>query len=202
MEKHGLGTPATRARIVEVLLLRGYAQRQKTALVSTEKGQALLQVVPPVLQSPEMTGQWEAQLEAIAQGTKSVQEFMAGIRQFTQTLVVQTRHQAAQVIGSDLGLCPVCQKGRVIEGKKAWGCSRWKEGCRFTIWKEIVGKRLTVTQVKTLLTGRTTPEISGFMTKSGKQFSAKLQLVGSRVQFVFDTPKRSHRNPVNAHKGG
>ena len=193
MEKHGLGTPATRARILEVLLLRGYVQRQKQALVSTEKGQALLNVLPVAIQSPEMTGQWEAQLEAIAVGTGSVADFMTRIRVYTQDLVAAAQAQAAQTIGTDLGECPVCHQGRIIPGKKAWGCSRWREGCHFTIWKTIAGKTLTESQVKTLLAGKTTPELKGFTSKAGKAFSAKLQLVESKVQFVFDPAKKGRK---------
>ncbi len=190
MEKHGLGTPATRARIVEVLLLRGYVTRQKKALLSTEKGQALLKVLPAAIQSPEMTGTWEAQLEAIANGTGSVVDFMAGIRAYTQELVADAQGQASQAIGTDLGPCPSCGKGRIVPGKKAYGCSRWREGCKFTVWKEIAGKKLTENQVKVLLSGKVTSEIKGFTSKAGKPFSAKLQLIDGRVQFVFAAKKR------------
>lgn len=193
MEKHGLGTPATRARMVEVLLLRGYVQRQKKALISTEKGQALLNVLPVAIQSPEMTGQWEAHLEAIAAGTGSVADFMTRIRAYTQDIVAAAQVQAAQTIGTDLGECPVCHQGRIIPGKKAWGCSRWQEGCHFTIWKTVAGKTLTESQVKTLLAGKTTPELKGFTSKAGKAFSAKLQLVEGRVQFVFDPAKTGRK---------
>ncbi len=190
MEKHGLGTAATRARIVEVLLLRGYATRQKKALITTDKGQALLKVVPAAIQSPEMTGKWEAQLEAIAAGTGSVVDFMAGIRQYTKELVADAQGQASQAIGTDLGPCPACEKGRIVPGKKAYGCSQWREGCKFTIWKEVAGKKLTENQVKALLAGKTTSEIKGFTSKAGKPFSAKLKLVDGRVQFVFADKKR------------
>lgn len=201
MEKHGLGTPATRARIVEVLLARGYVQRQKKALVSTAKGQALLKVLPAAIQSPEMTGQWEAQLEAIAAGTGTAQEFITKIRAYTQELVREAQAQAAQIIGTDWGACPVCHQGRIVAGKKGWGCSRWREGCHFTIWKTIAGKTLTESQVRTLLTGKTTREITGFTSKAGKTFSAKLQLVGDHVQFLFETPKRSKRSRKRTNGG-
>jgi DNA topoisomerase-3 len=186
MEKHSLGTPATRARMVEVLLLRGYAQRQKKNLITTKKGQSLLTVVPQAIQSPEMTGKWEAQLEAIASGNGSVADFMTGIRQYTQELVADAQGQASQAIGTDLGPCPSCKQGRIVAGKKGWGCSRWRDGCKFAIWKEVAGKKLSETQVKTLLVGKVTGEIKGFTSKAGKPFSAKLKLVDGRVQFVFD----------------
>ena len=190
MEKHHLGTPATRGRILEVLLARDYIHREKKTLVSTEKGQALLQVVPDSVQSPDLTGQWEAQLEAIAQGTGSANDFMQGIRQYTQQIVSEAQGQPAQTIGSNLGSCPVCHQGQILSGKKAWGCSRWKEGCTFTIWKTVAGKTLTETQVKILLAGKTTGLLKGFRSKAGKPFTARLQLdPNGKVVFVFEKKK-------------
>ena len=184
-EKHGLGTAATRARILEVLLTREYIVRQKKTLVTTEKGRAVLAVVPDAIQSPALTGEWEAQLEAIADGRGRADEFMKGIREYTQEIVEAARGQASQAIGTDLGFCPACGKGRILSGKKAWGCSRWREGCKFTVWKEVSWKKLTEMQVKTILSGKVTPEIKGFKSKSGKPFSAKLKLAEGKVQFVF-----------------
>ncbi len=190
MEKYGLGTPATRARILEVLETRGFIQRQKKSLVSTEKGQALLTVVPDSAKDPALTGQWEAQLEEIAQGKKGPEEFLAGIRQYTQQIVEEARNQASQAIGEDFGECPVCHQGRILPGKKAFGCNRWREGCQFVIWREIAGKKLSESQVKALLAGKTTAEIKGFTSKAGKPFNAKLQMVDNQVKFVFDAPKK------------
>lgn len=192
MEKFGLGTPATRARILEVLEMRGYITRKKKALVSTEKGQALLKVVPDSAKSPELTGQWESQLEAIAAGQGDARAFMAGIQQYTRQIVEEARRQIATVVGVDLGPCPVCHTGRIIPGKKAWGCNRWKDGCKFAIWREVAGKKLSESQIKTLLAGKVTAEIKGFKSKAGKDFSAKLQLVDNAVKFVFDKPKPAH----------
>ncbi len=185
MEKHGLGTPATRARIVEVLCLRGYVARKKKALVSTDKGRALLTVVPDAIQSPDLTGQWEARLEAIAAGKEQTPAFLADIRAYAREVVDAARQQASQTIESDLGPCPSCHQGHIIAGRKAWGCSRWKDGCKFTIWKTLAGKTITEAQVKTLLAGKTTGQLKGFTSKAGKAFSAKLKLDGDKVTFVF-----------------
>ncbi len=187
MEKHGLGTPATRARIVEVLLIRNYVERQKKTVVSTEKGRALLKVVPATAQSPELTGQWEAHLDAIAAGTGKAGDFMQAIRVYTQELVMAAQGQAATAVGTDLGACPVCQTGHIVASKKGWGCSHWREGCSFTIWKTVAGKALTATDVKSLLAGKTTREIRGFTSKAGKPFSAQLTLnkTTGAVAFVF-----------------
>ncbi|MCY0900527.1 MAG: DNA topoisomerase, partial [Firmicutes bacterium] len=91
MEQKGLGTPATRARIVETLIQRGYVERVKKTLKSTDKGQHVLRVVPERLQSPDLTGQWDARLEAIAHGHEDARRFLADIRQFTREIVETAR---------------------------------------------------------------------------------------------------------------
>ncbi|NMP22638.1 type IA DNA topoisomerase [Sulfobacillus harzensis] len=191
MEKYGLGTSATRARILEVLLTREYIRRQKKTLVSTDKGQRLLRVLPETLQSPDLTGAWEARLEAIAEASDDPRAFLGDIRQFTQDVVDAARHQTGEGIHmpSAFGQCPLCKKGEIRESPKGWGCSEWKDGCRFMIWKTVAGKKLTATQVKTLLAGKTTAVIKGFKSKAGKSFDARLKLDGpdGRVAFEFET---------------
>ena len=190
MEKHGLGTPATRARILEVLLAREYVHRDKKALISTEKGQHLLQVVPASAQSPDLTGEWEARLEAIATGHENAADFLTGIREYTQKLIAQVQAQTPQIIGSaSLGACPLCHHGVILSGKKGWGCSRWREGCAFTIWKTVAGKKLTEAQAKTLLSGQPTAVLKGFKSKAGKAFDARLKLDNGKVVFVFEKKK-------------
>ncbi len=195
MEKHGLGTPATRAGILDTLVAREYAVREKKALVSTPKGRALLQVAPSALQSPDLTGDWEAQLEAIAGGTGDAAAFVQSIRAYTAEVVAAVREQAATVVAgaadgvSDasaaLGTCPVCHEGQVAATPKGWGCSRWKSGCSFTIWRTVAKKRLTDRQVATLLAGKTTGMLKGFKNRAGQPFSARLTLEGGRVAFDF-----------------
>jgi len=178
MEKHGLGTPATRARMLEVLLTRGYVERQQKALVSTDKGRHLLQLVPDQLQSPELTGRWEQALEAIAAGEGSVDAFLAGIRELTSQVVTLVKGQPHEAVApvSSLALCPKCQEGTIRPGRKGWGCSRWREGCDFVIWHVVAGKKLTEPQVKTLLAGKSTRLLTGFKSRGGKSFAARLKL--------------------------
>ncbi len=194
MEKHNLGTPATRAGILDTLVAREYAVREKKALVSTAKGRALLQVAPSALQSPDLTGDWEVQLEAIAGGTGDAAAFVQSIRAYTAEVVAAVREQAAKVVAgaagaSDasavLGTCPLCREGQVVATPKGWGCSRWKSGCSFTIWRTVAKKRLTDRQVATLLAGKTTGMLKGFKNRAGQPFSARLTLEGGRVTFVF-----------------
>ena len=192
MEKYGLGTPATRARVLEVLLAREYVRREKKTLITTDKGQRLIRVLPDVLQSPDLTGEWEARLESIAQGQESAQDFVRDMRQLTQQVADTARTQTGEEITdmtAALGPCPVCHQGQVRPNPKGWGCSRWKDGgCRFMIWKKIAGKTLTTAQVRVLLSGKPTALLKGFQSKAGKPFSARLKLDGpdARVTFAFE----------------
>ncbi|MCL8207112.1 MAG: DNA topoisomerase III [Actinomycetia bacterium] len=199
MERHGLGTPATRARILEVLLQRGYAERRKKALVSTDKGRALLQVVPDALRSPELTGEWERRLEAVAAGAEDAAAFLADVRAYAAEVVATVRGQATAAVGGDLGPCPACDAGRIVAGRKAWGCLRWREGCRWTLWREVAGKTLTEAQARQLLERGETGVVRGCRSKAGKAFDARLRLdrATGRVTFVFDQDKGGDR-----HDGG
>lgn len=92
-----------------------------------------------------------------------------------------------------LGPCPACRQGELVEGRKAWGCSRWKPadgGCPFRIWKSVAGKPLTLDQMRTLLAGETTDVIHGFQNqKTLKIFSARLRMDNpetGHIAFVFD----------------
>lgn len=203
MEKHGLGTPATRARIVEVLLIRGYVERQKTLLVSTDKGRHLLKLVPDQLQSPELTGQWESRLEAIADGQGHADEFLQGIRELTRAVVDVAKGQQSEAVAtiSTFGPCPKCREGIIRDVRKGWGCSRWQEGCDFIIWRSVSGKKLTETQVKTLVAGRTTAELKGFKSKAGKSFSARLKL-DEQFHVVFEFGSGARQGVLSAHREG
>lgn len=189
MEQHGLGTPATRARVLEVLAWRGYIERQKRAIIATTKGQALLAVAPAALTEPDTTAAWEARLEAIATGADPA-GFVADIRTFTREIVAAIHGQATQAMGDDFGPCPACQQGRIVATAKAWGCSRWREGCGFTLWRELAGKRLTDGQLKTLAAGKPTSVIKGFKSRKpgGHPFDARLQWdpAAGRVLFRFE----------------
>jgi DNA topoisomerase-3 len=146
MKERGLGTPATRAAIIETLLRRKYIERAKTALVPTDAGIALVGQVEalPVasLASPELTGAWEARLAQIARGEDTRAAFMADIERYVRELVDAIRgtrstpapaaSSTPAVLGTTTGLrCPRCKQGAVISGARAWGCSRWRDGCAF-----------------------------------------------------------------------
>ncbi len=195
MEQHGLGTPATRSRILEVLLMREYVRRDKKSLIATDKGRNLLDVLPEILQSPQLTGNWETRLEKIAEGEEDPLAFAEDIRRLTREVVELAHGQTAHIapLPSEFGECPLCHQGRIVETPKGWGCSLWKNGCGFMIWNTVAGKRLTAAQVKALLAGKTTRVLKGFKSKAGKTFDARLRLEQTgHVAFVFDAKPSKH----------
>ncbi len=134
LKEKGLGTPATRASIIEVLIKRNYIQRQKKLLLSTESGRHLISIIADDrLKSAAMTGEWEAKLKKIEHNTYNPDQFMAEIIQFTQ----QLKDESTKPLYDDskLGDCPLCQHP-VIEGRQGYGCSQWKAGCKFVLWKQ------------------------------------------------------------------
>ncbi|MGF1473755.1 MAG: DNA topoisomerase 3 [Rubrobacteraceae bacterium] len=187
MKESGLGTPATRAAIIERLLKVGYATREKKVLVPTQKGRALIGLLgDSSLSSPELTARWEERLAKMEKGVGRRDEFMKDIGRFTTALVEAVRElegeKLAAPVASEppsrepLGACPRCG-APVVETKKAYGCSAWKTaGCKFAIWKTISGKRLSVGQAKQLLTQRRTAKLKGFKSKAGKPYAAALRL--------------------------
>jgi len=153
MKERGLGTPATRASIIETLLSRKYIARSKKSVVSTEMGRRLISLVTDRrLKSPELTGEWEAQLKQIENNTYDAQKFMDDVGLYVREIVGFGEAQVG------LGPCPLC-KSTVIEGKKGFGCSKWKEGCTFVLWKDFRGSTLSSAMVVQLLRTRklTTP---------------------------------------------
>lgn len=171
MKGCSLGTPATRAAIIERLITVGYAKRKGRTIMATEKGVRLIETVPPEIASPETTGKWEQALEQIAQGQGDSRRFMEGIRKLAAFLTHYANQNAPEVIFEreervgkgkkssrqrTTGLaCPLCKEGQITESEKAFGCSRWREGCKFTIWKDCVvkigGPEMTEKIVKALL---------------------------------------------------
>ena len=148
MKLRGLGTPATRAAIIETLIGRKYVRRQKKRLVSTEAGRHLLTLVrDPSLRSAELTGEWEAKLKDIEGGKGDPEAFMSGIRAHAKQLV--DGDPEAEKAGG-FGPCPLCG-APVVEGKRGFGCSRWREGCEFVLWKQSAGAEIDGALARELL---------------------------------------------------
>lgn len=279
LKDKGVGTPATRASIIEVLITRKYVERRRKALISTDSGRALIGLVQDErLKSPELTGDWEFRLKQMERGAYEPAKFMAEVADYTREILTNkaettidlknlgpcpcchapvirgrrgygcskwktgckfvlpgtlwgltitpvlareilihketlTPHgievdgvahfahlsfdkrgkptftDAAVEKGAtdaeSLGPCPVCA-GDVVVGKKAYGCSNWKNGCSFVIWKTIAKKEITPEIAQHLLTTGHTELLSGFTSKAGKLFDAKLQVIAGEVKFDFN----------------
>lgn len=292
LAEKGLGTPATRAQIIETLLHRDYIFREQKNLISTSNGRHLVTVVHDKrLKSAELTGEWEANLKKMERGAYAPGQFMQDVithiraiiggqgtgtavanggfgpcplcgkavikgREFygcsgwkdgckfvlkasgfsvdiNAGLATELLHNHASLTphlltvdgspvfgilhlqkngtviyklidatspgpqgrggaGEALGICPACG-GTISETKKGYGCSNWRNGCKFVIWKTIAKKNISKTTVKKLLASGETAVLNGFKAKSGKLFSAKLKLEGNDVKFDFGPA-----NPTNS----
>jgi len=152
LKARGLGTPATRASIIETLLRRDYIRRQDKALRATDLGRYLVALLRnPILKSAELTGDWEAKLKEIEQGQLQPGAFMAEVEAFTRALVSASESRALDP--TQLGACPKCG-APVIEGKRGFGCSRWQAGCRYVLWKMFEGTEITTEAARELLQHR------------------------------------------------
>lgn len=189
MKGHGLGTPATRAAIIERLLKVGYIERKQKNLVPTSKGENLIDLVPDIMKSPEMTGQWEKALTDIQAGTAKAVEFRDGIIKFTRQIVELARGQISSTQSvparNSLGKCPLCGRD-IVEYPKSYSCNGYREGCKLTIWKSIAGNKITVKHAQTLLQTGKTAVLKGFKSKAGKDFEAALALgQDGKINFEF-----------------
>src|SRR5262249_22726223 len=152
LKERGLGTPATRAAIIETLLARGYIAREKKALAGTDLGRYLVALVRDRgLKSPELTGERQAKLREVERGRADAGRFLAEIVRYTGEIV--RSGDGPRVDEGRLGDCPRCGRP-VIEGKRSFGCSGWKEGCPFVLARDYRGHRLEDGQVRELLQRR------------------------------------------------
>ena len=152
LKEKGLGTPATRAAIIETLLERGYITREKKSLLATDLGRYLVALVQDRgLKSPELTGEWEAKLREIERGRLDPRRFMAEIVGYTGEVI--RGGDATSIDEGRLGDCPRCGRP-VIAGKRGFGCSGWREGCPFVLWREYKGQALGDDQIRQLLQRR------------------------------------------------
>ncbi|RPH39064.1 MAG: DNA topoisomerase III, partial [Desulfobulbaceae bacterium] len=156
LKERGIGTPATRAAIIETLLRRGYIEREKKQLHCTDMGRCLIALIQdPLLKSPEMTGEWEEKLKKIERGQLAPDIFMAGISGYIRTLIENS--SARRLDTARWGNCPLCGK-EVIKGKRAYGCSGWEEGCPYVLEAEYKGVMFTSRQIQALLQLRILPQ--------------------------------------------
>jgi DNA topoisomerase-3 len=195
MKDSGIGTPATRAAIIERLITVGYIERDGRALVATEKGLNVIRLLAEhPLTSPSLTGEWEHRLALIEAGGDTRPKFMGDIAKFaTETVAdLDAKLKDVRIPRAKLGPCPVCGR-EISENRKGYSCwSREDPGCGFVIWKAKAGKQLPVAVAKELITtGRTAKPVTGFKGRSGRSFRARLALQQNeegKWRVEFDEP--------------
>ncbi len=182
MKECGLGTPATRASILETLIRRDYVKRDKKALVPTPKGVALIDAVPnPTLKSAELTGEWEARLSKIANGREAAQDFARDVEAFATKVVDELRKTPAPVVERrPIGRCPRC-RGEVSRKGRSFECN----ACPFAIPGRLAGREIEEGVAKTLLARGRTGKLRGFRSKKKKRFAAVLVIRDGEVRFDF-----------------
>ncbi len=155
LKDRGLGTPATRASVIETLLDRGYVTREGKSLRASDSGRFLIALIRDhSLKSAELTGDWEAKLREIERGALSPDQFRSEIVRYTRDLVQSG--ETPPVDPSRLGDCPLCGLP-VIAGHRDYGCSGWRQGCRFVLAREQEGAPLSESEIQTLLQNRLLP---------------------------------------------
>ena len=188
MSAKGLGTPATRASIIEGLVLENYIQRVGRELHPTAKAFSLITLLRglkiPELISPELTGNWEFQLRQIEQGNLKRAAFMEKIADMTRHIVEQAKTHRGETIDGDFSVlkspCPKCG-GVVHETYKKFQCQQ----CDFALWKILVGRQFEVDEMETLITQREVGPLQGFRSKMGHLFNAIIRLTDT-FEMKFD----------------
>ena len=194
MKDIGIGTPATRAAIIETLLKREYMVRQQKKLVPTEKGLALHSVVKNMaIANVEMTGKWEAELAKIERGEASADGFTHSIEGYTREITAELLGCDRLFSHKDSGCqCPKCKQGIMQFFGKVVRCSN-KE-CGMPVFKQVAGKLLTDADITDLLTKGKTRTLNGFTSKQGKPFSAAIAFDENfNTKFVFAERKTAEK---------
>ncbi len=195
----GMGTPATRASIIETLFARDYIQRQKKSLVPTEKGLAVFEIVKEMrIANVEMTGIWEHDLSRIEQGTVDSETFLRSIKQYAIQITDELLN--CKISGEALKsmACPKCKEGNVLFYPKVAKCNHAE--CGLLVFRNLCGKTLSDAQIEQLLSKGRTSEIKGFKSKKGSSFSAFI-ILDSEYKTAFEFPKRkSFTKPKGSYR--
>ncbi|MCX7549575.1 DNA topoisomerase 3 [Xanthomarina sp. F2636L] len=203
MKENGIGRPSTRANIIETLFKRQYIKRNKKQILPTVTGVALIDTIQnELLKSAELTGLWEKQLKDIEKGEFSARQFIINMKKMVDELVYEVRSETKRAnisqatiakqrqakaqqkkkAGIAAETCPKCKKGTLIKGKSAYGCSAYKEGCKFILPFKLYDKKISEKQFLRLLQKGSTVNLKGFKTDSGTaegllRFDEAFQLV-------------------------
>ena len=194
MAECGIGTPATRANIIETLILRDYIRRDRKSIIPTEKGLAVYEIVKDKkIANAEMTGSWELALAAIEAGQMPAEKFAKGINSYVGTICEELLALSPQVQKSyPTYRCPKCGQQSVGIYAKVAKCRN--EGCDFHVFREICGTLLTEDNIRDLITTGRTPVLNGLTSKAGKKFNARLVLNEEyTTTFVFENKKGKQR---------
>lgn len=191
----GIGTPATRAAIIETLFTREYMVRKEKSLVPTEKGLVLYSIVKEMkIGNAEMTGQWEADLAKIERGEMKEKDFRKDIESYATQITDELL--SSKILfpqrRSDIH-CPKCGKGSLVFYPRCDKCS--DADCGWTLFRTVAGKSLTDEQLTRLAVNGETDIIKGFTSKAGKRFEASLSLDGDfKTVFVFPERKKTGKS--------
>ena len=189
MREKGLGTPATRAAIIEGLIYEAYLLRHGRDLQATSKAFSLMELLNglgiPELTKPELTGDWEFQLRQIQRRLMSRTDFMAGIAEMTRRIVDRAKQYEHDTIPGDFGMlqtaCPKCG-GEIHEQYKMFQCIK----CDFAVWKTLCSRMFEPDEVEKLITEKQVGPLQGFMSKMGRPFAAVLKMNAEhKIEFDF-----------------
>jgi len=175
MAECGIGTPATRANIIETLILRDYICREKKSIIPTEKGLAVYEIVKDKkIANAEMTGSWELALAAIEAGKMPSDKFAQGINSYVGTICEELLSLSSEQRSYPVYRCPKCGQQSVGIYAKVAKCRH--ESCGFHVFREVCGILLSEDNIRDLISSGRTPILKGLTSKAGKKFNARLVL--------------------------
>jgi len=206
MSEKGLGTPATRASIIEGLIFEKYILRNARELQPTPKAFSLITLLRglgiPELSSPELTGDWEFQLKQMERGQLGRPEFMRQIEEMTRHIVAKTKSHESDNVPGDFGElkvpCPKCG-GVIKENYKKFQCQK----CDFALWKIVAGRQFEIPEIEELITKRVVGPLQGFRSKQGFPFAAIVKLTPElEPKFDFGNDDKENGEPENVDFSG
>ena len=192
MAECGIGTPATRANIIETLILRDYIRRDKKAIIPTEKGLAVYEIVKDKkIANAEMTGAWELALAAIEAGMMPSNKFSQGINSYVGTICEELLSLSSEQKSYPVYRCPKCGQQSVGIYAKVAKCRHENESCGFHVFREVCGIHLSEDNIRDLISSGRTPILKGLTSKAGKKFNARLVLKDDyTTTFEFEQNKK------------
>lgn len=190
MAECGIGTPATRANIIETLILRDYIRREKKAIIPTEKGLAVYEIVKDKkIANAEMTGVWELALAAIEAGKMPADKFSQGINSYVGTICEELLTLTPEQKSYPVYRCPKCGQQSVGIYAKVAKCRH--ETCGFHVFREVCSIHLSEDNIRDLISSGRTPILKGLTSKAGKKFNARLVLKDDyTTTFEFEQNKK------------